>query len=262
MMTTIRRERATLLAVLLTALACCLGTRAAHAAPGTGGAQMPVVIAPSTGGSGYGAPGTRSLVVGGSMLFGHRVDARGTMPGAAHRRVILQRLDAKRGWRNIARARVRSSERFLIHWMANRSGSLSLRAVIAPRRSSHRTSSRAAGESDAARIPAPVVDVTVYRPALATFYGPGFFGRPTACGVTLTPETHGVAHRRLPCGTLVRIMFHEREITVPVIDRGPFNGSYTWDLTQATADALGFQAGGIGYARVASSAPAAPPPPG
>jgi rare lipoprotein A len=176
--------------------------------------------------------------------------------------VILQRLDAKRGWRNVARARVRSSERFLIHWTANHSGSMSLRAVIAPRTSTHRTSSRAAGESDAAaRIPAPVVVVTVYRPALATFYGPGFFGHATACGVMLTPETHGVAHRRLPCGTLVRIMFHDREITVPVIDRGPFNGSYTWDLTQATADALGFQAGGIGYARVAAPAPAAPAAP-
>jgi rare lipoprotein A (peptidoglycan hydrolase) len=260
-MTTIRRERATLLAVLLTALSCCLGPRAAQAADGTGGMQMPETIAPSTGGTGYGAPGTRSLVVGGSMLFGHRVDARGTMPGAAHRQVILQRLDARRGWRNVARARVRTSERFLIRWRADRGGSISLRAVIAPRTRTHRTSSRAAGKSAAARIRAPVVVVTVYRPALATFYGPGFFGRATACGVTLTPETHGVAHRRLPCGTLVRIMFHAREITVPVIDRGPFNGSFTWDLTQATADALGFQAGGIGYARVTTPAPATPAAP-
>jgi rare lipoprotein A (peptidoglycan hydrolase) len=35
---------------------------------------------------------------------------------------------------------------------------------------------------------------------------------------------------------------------VPVIDRGPFSGAYSWDLTQATADALGFQSSGsIGY---------------
>jgi len=69
-------------------------------------------------------------------------------------------------------------------------------------------------------------------------------------------ETQGVAHRRLPCGTLVLIMYRGRETTVPVIDRGPFAGSFTWDLTQATADSLGFQAGGIGYARAAG--PAAP----
>ncbi|MDQ1708960.1 MAG: rare lipoprotein [Frankiaceae bacterium] len=258
-MTRFRRERALLrLAVLITGISCCAAASVAHGADGTGGALMPVVLAPSTGGIGYGDPGTRSLVVGGSLLFGHAVDARGTMPGAAHRQVILQRLDARRGWRNVARARVRSSERFLIRWRADRSGQVSLRAVIAPRRSSDRTSSRAAGKIDrVTAIPAPVVDVTVYRPAMATFYGPGFFGRATACGVTLTPETHGVAHKRLPCGTLVRIMFQGREITVPVIDRGPFNGSYTWDLTQATADALGFQAGDIGYARVAAPAPSA-----
>jgi len=35
-----------------------------------------------------------------------------------------------------------------------------------------------------------------------------------------------------------------------VIDRGPYNGNYSWDLTQATADALGFTgAGRIGYVR-------------
>jgi hypothetical protein len=261
-MTRFRRERALLrFAVLIAGVSCWAAAGIAQADDNTGGVQMPVTIAPSTGGTGYGPPGTRALVVGGAMLFGHRVDARGTMPGAAHREVILQFRDARRGWRNLARARVRSSERFLIRWTANHSGAMSLRAVIAPRTSTDRTRSRAAGESAAARIPAPVVVVTVYRPALATFYGPGFFGRETACGVTLTPETHGVAHRHLPCGTLVRIMFRAREITVPVIDRGPFNGSYTWDLTQATADALGFQAGGIGYARVTGPAPAPAPAP-
>jgi len=94
------------------------------------------------------------------------------------------------------------------------------------------------------------------RPAKASFYGPGFFGRQTACGQTLTPDVMGVAHRRLPCGTLVLIMYRGREVTVPVIDRGPFNGTYDWDLTQATADALGFQTGGIGYVRIKTPAAA------
>jgi rare lipoprotein A (peptidoglycan hydrolase) len=75
----------------------------------------------------------------------------------------------------------------------------------------------------------------------------------------------GVAHKRLPCGTLVALMFDGRELVVPVIDRGPFNGDVTWDLTQAAADALGFTgAGEIGYTRVdpaaPDSAPAAPAP--
>jgi rare lipoprotein A (peptidoglycan hydrolase) len=51
-------------------------------------------------------------------------------------------------------------------------------------------------------------------------------------------------------------MYERREIVVPVVDRGPFNAGYDWDLTQATADALGFTASGeIGYARVVAAAP-------
>jgi hypothetical protein len=258
-MTRSRRDRATLLAVLLTGLPCCAVAHA-QTAPPTGGTVMPEVIAPSTGGMGYGDPGTRSLVTSPTVLLGRRADVRGTMPHAAHRRVILQRLDARRGWRNVARTRVRSSERFVFTWRPDRSGLVSLRAVIAPNQLSAREHGRgraaAIERTAAAKLSAPVVAVTVYRPAMASFYGPGFFGRQTACGQTLTPDMHGVAHRRLPCGTLVLIMYRGREITVPVIDRGPFNGTYDWDLTQATADALGFQAGGIGYVRV-KPAPAA-----
>src|SRR5206468_12183409 len=37
----------------------------------------------------------------------------------------------------------------------------------------------------------------------ATWYGPGLYGRRTACGERLGPGTLGVAHRSLPCGTPV-----------------------------------------------------------
>jgi rare lipoprotein A len=254
-MTRFRRDRATLAAVLCTGIAWgAAGTAVAQVAPVTGGTAMPEVIAPSSGASGYGAPGTRALVARSSTLLGRAVDVRGTMPGAAHRQVILQRLDARRGWRNVARARVRSSDHFVIRWQADRSGRVSLRAVLAARKAAGRRQRRARPAAASHRS-APVVALNIYRPAMASFYGPGFFGRQTACGVTLTPDLHGVAHRRLPCGTLVEIMYHSREITVPVIDRGPFSGAYSWDLTQATADALGFQSSGsIGYMR------AEPPP--
>ncbi|MEA2156040.1 MAG: rare lipoprotein [Solirubrobacteraceae bacterium] len=226
--------------------------------------MIPVVIAPSTGGTGYGDAGTRSLVARPSALLGRVVSLRGTMPHAAHRQVILQRLDARRGWRAVARGRVRTSEHFLVSWRTDRSGTVRLRAVLAPRaaHARRRGRDRAAAASTGHRAPAaaaPVVDVTVYRPAMASFYGPGFFGRQTACGVTLMPETTGVAHRRLPCGTLVQIMYRGREIIVPVIDRGPFSNRYSWDLTQATADALGFQGGGgIGYMRAPAALAPAP----
>ena len=75
--------------------------------------------------------------------------------------------------------------------------------------------------------------------ALASWYGPGFFGKNTACGQIYTPETVGVAHRTLPCGTLLTLAHDERAVTVPVIDRGPFVAGRILDLTSATRSALG-----------------------
>lgn len=64
----------------------------------------------------------------------------------------------------------------------------------------------------------------------------------------LTPLLIGVANKHLKCGTLVAILYMGREIVIPVVDRGPFHDGYSWDLTQAAADALGFTgAGAIGY---------------
>ena len=81
--------------------------------------------------------------------------------------------------------------------------------------------------------------MTIYRVDKATWYGPGFYGNTTACGKTLTQETLGVAHRTLPCGTEVSILYNGRTITVPVIDRGPYSHA-NWDLTSETAERLGF----------------------
>jgi rare lipoprotein A len=80
----------------------------------------------------------------------------------------------------------------------------------------------------------------VYNRALATWYGPGFYGNRTACGKRLGGETLGVAHRSLPCGTKVAILYRGRTITVPVIDRGPYT-SADYDLTQETAERLRFR---------------------
>lgn len=40
------------------------------------------------------------------------------------------------------------------------------------------------------------------------------------------------------------IRYNGRQVTVPVIDRGPYVGGREWDLTGATARALGFD--GVG----------------
>jgi hypothetical protein len=74
-----------------------------------------------------------------------------------------------------------------------------------------------------------------------SWYGPGFYGGRTACGQAYTTRLMGVAHRTLPCGTLVTFKnpANGRTITVPVIDRGPYVAGRTWDLSGAACTALG-----------------------
>jgi hypothetical protein len=73
-----------------------------------------------------------------------------------------------------------------------------------------------------------------------SWYGPGFYGNRTACGLAMTQTLIGVAHRTLPCGT--RVTFRNpdngRSITVPVVDRGPYVRGRTWDLTAGACAAL------------------------
>jgi rare lipoprotein A (peptidoglycan hydrolase) len=74
---------------------------------------------------------------------------------------------------------------------------------------------------------------------LASWYGPGFYGNRTACGLTYTPESLGVAHRLLPCGTQVKITSAAGiTVVVPVIDRGPYVAGRSLDLSNATKLAL------------------------
>jgi Lytic transglycolase/Putative peptidoglycan binding domain len=89
---------------------------------------------------------------------------------------------------------------------------------------------------------------------LATWYGPGLFGNNTACGQTLKPQTLGVAHKTLPCGSKVVLRYKGRYVRTKVIDRGPFANGAKWDLTQATAEALHFDSVGTGDVRVAKLA--------
>jgi rare lipoprotein A (peptidoglycan hydrolase) len=78
-----------------------------------------------------------------------------------------------------------------------------------------------------------------YRPAKATWYGPGLYGNRLACGGRLTHRTLGVAHKRLPCGTKVALRYRGHTVVVPVIDRGPYSRGVDYDLTEATARQLG-----------------------
>jgi rare lipoprotein A len=121
--------------------------------------------------------------------------------------------------------------------------------VLVASASSHATTGGSgvpAPEAGATGLPAgqttePTAQIASMSVRVATWYGPGLYGRRTACGQRLRRTTMGVAHRTLPCGTPVTLYYRGQFTTVPVIDRGPHVRGVTWDLTAATARDLGFR---------------------
>jgi rare lipoprotein A len=123
--------------------------------------------------------------------------------------------------------------------------------------SSAPTGSAGATPSDA--TPSTPSPAKVHTTGIATWFGPGFYGQTTACGQTLTPGVIGVANRTLPCGTLVKVSYKGRALTVPVLDRGPYsNIGADWDLTAGAAEALGIEETVRIGTRVVGSAPNTP----
>lgn len=88
-----------------------------------------------------------------------------------------------------------------------------------------------------------------------SWYGPTFYGKRTACGLAMSQALLGVAHRSLPCGTLITFRNPEngRSITLPVVDRGPYVYGRDWDLTGGACIALGHCYTGFFQWRYASS---------
>jgi rare lipoprotein A len=84
----------------------------------------------------------------------------------------------------------------------------------------------------------------------AVFYSNVYAGETMACGGTYQPWKMVAAHRRLPCGTKLRIKnrANGRTVTVTVRDRGPYNGEYVLDLSRRAAQKLRYVR--RGWARV------------
>ena len=188
-------------------------------------------------------------------LLGHTLRFRGAVGvEQAGRTLQIERQEAGGAWTATATALVAPDGSFLARWRTDAIGSFAVRALIAG------TQAQAA---DAAPL---ATSVTVYRPARATWFGPGFYGRHTACGQVMSHALLGVAHRTLPCGTPVSVFFAGKAITVPVVDRGPFANGARYDLSSATAEAVGMtETSTIGVvpqrgAQMAPPAPVAPSP--
>jgi peptidoglycan lytic transglycosylase len=155
-------------------------------------------------------------------------DASGAPPlGVAG---LLVRLQARgrHGWQTLAGTRTGPLGRYRLHYRTRRPGSERLRVSFAG----------AAGLRAAHR---PVGALNVYHLAEVSWYGGA---GSLACGGLLTSSTMGVANKTLPCGTPVTLRYGGRTVRVRVIDRGPYVEGREYDLTEATARALGFE--GVG----------------
>jgi rare lipoprotein A len=236
---------------------------------------LPSVGQADTGGAGLstGNPGTQATGAGSGVAPGDttvtatgngitittqvsgflRNDLRftGTVPKADAGDVIdIERLGHQThwAWAPTTHAVAGADGAFTVVWHANHIGRFSFRAVI-----------ERAGASHAASA-SPTVTVTVFRLALATEFGPGFYGHTTACGKVLKRNTIGVASRTLKCGTEVAVYYQGRTMVVPVIDRGPYANGADWDLTMAAGRALGMLGsatiGAVSLPHVPLSAPA------
>jgi hypothetical protein len=157
-----------------------------------------------------------------SAVAGHSVPIKGRVkPGDAGRLVKV-----KVGGHTL-RTHTKKNGHFRVRWHAGSPGRYGVQVVAAGNRA-------ASGSKDRAGR------VTVFRYAVASYYGPGFYGNRTACGQTLEPGMQGVANKTLPCGTKVTLRYHGHQATVPVIDRGPYAAGRDYDLTEATKSRLGF----------------------
>ncbi|WP_051471690.1 septal ring lytic transglycosylase RlpA family protein [Patulibacter minatonensis] len=155
----------------------------------------------------------------------------------AGRSVNVERKTPAGRWQRATGARIRSTGRFAVTWKTSATRVHELRVVLAPEsnaKAASAASTRATSDADA-----PSVRIAVLGRAKATWYGPGFYGKKTACGVTLQADTVGVANRTLPCGTQVEIRRGGKTVVAPVIDRGPFANDADFDLTKNVADQIG-----------------------
>ena len=82
---------------------------------------------------------------------------------------------------------------------------------------------------------------------LASWYGPGFEGLPTASGEPYDPYGYTAAHKTMPLGTDITVSYGGRSVEVTVNDRGPYVGVRELDLSQGAAEYLGLTHAGVDY---------------
>jgi rare lipoprotein A len=203
---------------------------------GSGGAAMGGSVGTTTlpvqsGNRTVSATGSGITIVShASGFLRNQVRFTGAVPASASGQTVeIERRghETNWSWAPTAHSTVASDGSFSVVWRANHIGRFAFRAILQ------------SGSGLRAAAASPMVTVTVYRVATATLYGPGFYGKHTACGLKLTRSTIGVANRTLRCGEHISVYYQGHTLSVPVIDRGPYANGADFDLTMATGKALG-----------------------
>lgn len=172
---------------------------------------------------------TRARVADKTVKQGEKVAIKGHVAPAGTSRKVTVKVAGE-----TIRTRTSKGGGFKVEWKAAKTGENTVRV-------------RAEGDRIAAGSGDKAGKVAVLRPAAASYYGPGLYGNPMACGGTLQPGTVGVAHKSLPCGTKLVVAHGNRSVKTEVVDRGPYVGGREFDLTEALRNKIGFGSTGTVY---------------
>ncbi|MBI2955960.1 MAG: septal ring lytic transglycosylase RlpA family protein [Acidobacteria bacterium] len=113
------------------------------------------------------------------------------------------------------------------------------------------TSAANDAREDAFAIFSPPTPAEVFE-GKASWYGPGFHGRPTSSGVLFNRYALTAAHRTLRAGTVVRVtnLRNQRSTVLIINDWGPVPEDRVLDVSEAAAEVLGFREQGLARVRV------------
>jgi len=98
----------------------------------------------------------------------------------------------------------------------------------------------------------PREDYSYDETGIASWYGDDFHSQATSNGEIFNKNELTAAHKTLPLPTLARVTNLEngRSVVVRINDRGPFSGARIIDVSQRTAQLLGFEEQGTAKVRV------------
>ncbi len=98
------------------------------------------------------------------------------------------------------------------------------------------------------------------RTEVASWYGPGFAGRPTSTGEIYNPNGLTAASTTLPLGSHVRVTNPDtgRSVVVRINDRGPYVRGRSLDLSHGAAEQIGLVGKGVGRVEVTPTARSTP----